>query len=95
MTAPLTLPLVARPLGPNLNDFLLFCESQPPEKTYDYESITRCACAQYNVTICGSWYDEKSSHDENEFWCEANFVAGQGRHTFGALTERLREDLGV
>lgn len=73
--------------------FLKFCESQPPEKSYEYLDQYGCAVAQFAEALGKSWRDISGSRVApcagHQGW-DIDYLAGVWPRTFGALVERLK-----
>lgn len=74
----------------SLEAFADWCSKQPAEWEYDYWDVGRCACAQYAKEASLIFRPEFGSE-----WDEADGLAGDLPHTFGALTKRLRAHIAA
>lgn len=69
-----------------LQQFINFCGRQPKDRHYRYDDANSCALGQFNHYNSDGW-------DGDDFpMCDT--IASRLPHTFGALTERLREHFG-
>jgi hypothetical protein len=73
--------------SPSISGFMLWLESKDPNESYRWESCEVCAIGQYMREI-GS---DISPISWRRYLGDANAIAQQFPHTFGALSERMKE----
>lgn len=69
-----------------------WAEKKDPDEYYIWDSHGKCACGQYaaEMGLNESW----AAALHSQFWIEANSIAFERPHTFGALAIRLRAVAG-
>lgn len=80
-------PKWQRPAQPTVDDLILWLETQPADKTYEWFNLSRCLLCQY--------LDARGFPHRGNYWHIAQKlgmedVAGTEPYTFGAALERAR-----
>jgi hypothetical protein len=81
--------MLARPEPGTREHMLLWLASQPPEKTYPWALVTKCACAIYARETMGKsnlWWTAQASRPGP--FHALNCLAAIVPHTYGALHAR-------
>lgn len=74
----------------SLDSFIAWLETKPRGESYQYDSFTKCAVAQYNAAIGRTYKVPDTAPFLDGLTTEAKIerLASYGRPTFGALRDR-------
>lgn len=78
---------------PSMESFLEFAQKKPAEEVYFYAIPQICACGQYAKSIDARYDPMQAIRMVDYSFYPLEVSAAQFPHTWGALTERIREVL--
>lgn len=79
-------------IRPDMKQFLAFVESRAPDRPYEYDDWSICACGQFAAIMGVEWFEGGYA---SGFWMQADNLARHGAHKFGALAERVRAHIAA
>lgn len=76
-------------LKPSLEGFRAYLRSRNPDDSYEWSDGFRCAAYQYAIAF--GWREDW--HNRRAVWQQLDLLAHQLPHTFGALADRVEEEI--